>query len=291
MALPNLDSFSDVTDWILTRANEETDGTSDWETEAQAAVVAAHRDLVDAYPWLCLEKYPPGVLLTLAPITARTLTVAAAGTAVAVTLDAVPGQDIADWFIQPATKDYLMRVTANGTIATPTVDVAPEVISTAVACTIFKLEYSLASDFNLLLNGLWARGGRPIPVLDDEQHRQRWNIPTGASWPPDNAALIGTQKIRFSSYSAVREPVDYPYTKYPGDPSGSSALTIESSLRTLLANMALPDLLDLKRGFAEAQRLRLMLPGMIEEAKEVDRQRRRGGVFGRQSRESASSPW
>lgn len=289
MAITDLNSFEDVVDWILTQANEETDGTSDWDSEARAAVVAAHRELVNLYPWLSLEKYPPGVLLTRAPITTLTLTAATVGTTVAVTLSAAPSVDISNWHINPAGKDYAYRVTADGTLATPTVDIVPETIAAGTKCTIYQIEYALASDFNLFLNGMWARAGRAIPVLDDEQHRLRSNVPARQGWPPDNASLIGRQRVRFSSYGSAREPVEYPYTYDPGDPSGTSALTIESRLRPLLAEMALPDLLDLKRGFAEAERRRQRLPAMIEGAIEVDRMRRRGGVLGRQSREASQS--
>lgn len=295
MGITDLTSFEDLVDACLTRANEETDGTSDWDSEARMAVIAAHRRLVNKFPWVSLEKYPPGRLLTTAAITTLTLTVAAAGTSVAVTLSAVPAQTITNWMIVPRGKDYAMRVTAGGATATPTVDVAPEAIASALACDIYQDEYDLASDFNLFVNGLWTRDNDLIPVLDDERVRLATGVPAPQGWPVKCAALIGRQKIRLSGWDTSRHPVEYPYTYDPGDPSGTSAMTIESRLRSLLAEMALPTVLDLKRGFTEAQKQRVLVEapgGLLEEAMGVDQRRRRGGDFGRTQREqSDNNPW
>lgn len=294
MGIEDLDSFEDVVDAVLTRANEETDGTSDWDSEARMLVVAHHRRLVNAYPWLCLEVYPPGRLLTSAGITTLTLTAASVGLAQTVTLSADPAGSILGWKIAPRGTDYAMRVTAdNGSM--PTVDVVPEVLAAGTACDLYQDEYDLAATFNLFVSGLYTRREDPIPVLDDERLRRASTIPAKRGWPAESAALIGPRKIRLSHWDTLRHPIEYPYTFDPGDPSGSSEMTIEGRLRVLLVEMALPDLLDLKRGFGEADKKRIAVfgqGGMLDEAKDVDRRRRRGGEFARHQREQADdNPW
>lgn len=292
MAINDLLSFEDAVDLVLSKANEETDGSSDWDLEARAAVVAQHRRLVNLFPWVCLEKSPPGMLLTTAAITSLTIAVAAAGIGVAVTLSAVPSRDITGEKITLG-KDYVLRVLSGGTTATPIVDMVPEVIAAGTACTVYQDEYNLASDFNMLVNGLWTRAGRFIPVTDDERTRRTaWGpAPSQQGWPPRMATMVGAQRIRVSGWDTQRHPIEYPYTYNPGDPSGTGAMTIEPRLRALLVTMALPEVLDLKRGFAESLKLRQFEPGLIEEAKDTDHRRRRGGELGRLSREQSESPW
>ena len=204
------------------------------------------------------------------------------------TLSAAHSETILNWKIVPRGKDYAMRVTAGGAGSTPTVDVVPEVLAAGTACDIYQDEYDLASDFNLFVHGLRTRREVGIPVISDERFRDRATTPAARGWPAARAVLIGPQKIRISHWDTVRNPIEYPYTYNPGDPSGTGAMTIEARLRALLAEMALPECLELKRGGAEANAARIRVwgqGGMMDEAKEVDAMRRRGGVHGTEGRE------
>src|SRR3990167_274667 len=74
-----LDSFSDIKAFALFRGDEPTDGTSDFDTHIENAIVEAWRELFPRAPWLDLVKDPPGVFVTSDDVTNRTLTIATAG--------------------------------------------------------------------------------------------------------------------------------------------------------------------------------------------------------------------
>ena len=287
--MPELVSFSDVKNRVLSRANEEVDGTSDWDADAGTAVVAAHRRLVGFYPWMALEKYPPGVVLVPAAVTDLLITTTAGQTSATFGGPAASyATSRKDWKIIPTGKDYPIRVTAHTAAATAlTVDAAPETLA-AVACTVYQDEVDLPSDFMFFLNCAWTNGGEPIRVRGDEQTRVDYPDQAGTSWPPVQAVRIGKTKLRFSSYPDARKRVEIPYTFDPGDPSGTGTMSIDDHLRVVLVELARPEVLRHKKAEAEAQRIELLAQGMLARAADRDRQLRRS-LLGQLSREQPAA--
>ena len=95
---------------------------------------------------------------------------------------------------------------------------------------------------------------------------------------------IGKTKLRFSSYPDARKRVEFPYTFYPGDPSGSAEMSIDGLLRVVLVEMALPEVLRLKKAEAEAQRIEALAERMAARAIDREQQLRRS-LFGQLSHE------
>ncbi len=278
-------SFNDVKNSVLSRANEESDGTSDWEGNAVTAVTAAHRRLVGLYPWMCLEKYPPGVVLVPATITDLLVTTTAGGAAATWGGAAASyAASLKYYKIIPSGKDYVLRVATHvaGTTAL-TLDAAPESLA-AVACTVYLDEVDLPSDFNLFVNLAWTNGGEPIRIRGDEKGRADYPPNEGTSWPPVEAVRIGKTKIRFSHHPDARKRVEIPYAFDPGDPSGSGEMSIDGHLRMLLVDMALPEVLRLKKAESEAQRIETLTERLLARAIDREQQLRRS-LFGQMSAE------
>lgn len=243
-----LDTLANVKSYVLSRANENTNGTSPFDTLVDDLIIESWKDLNTRHPWLGNVKYPPGVLLTQAAITTLTLTVATAGTSVAGTLSAAPASslDIDNFLILPNGKDYILRVTTHtGGGTAVTLDAAPEVL-TARACTIVPIEYDIASDVALFVDGLWTENGAFVSLRSEEDLKRHWHGgPPPQGWPPRMFARIGTTKIRLSSYGSARERLDYPYTMLPADPTVGT-LSIAAYLRPVLANGVLSLLYERK---------------------------------------------
>lgn len=212
----------------------DDDDTSDYEQDADDALVEKHADIIHRAPWLSLLRDPPGVLLTEAAIT--TLTLQATTAPPAVTLSGAPGVPILGWVIRPAGTDYIYRVTAdNG--ATPTVDAIPETLPAGTACVIVKMEYALPDGFLLFEDGLWTPLRQFVPLKSIEALRGVAGDIPQESWPPQCFARVGDRKVRLASYARTRKRLEFGYTADPGDPDGeddATALVISKHLRVAL---------------------------------------------------------
>lgn len=242
------DTYNALKIAVLGAAQEEDDGTSDWDTQAGDAIIEAFRLLVIIAPWLSLRKYPPGALALLAPITTLTVT-ATAGTTSA-TLSAAHATSLADYVFIPDGADYIIRITAH-TAATDalTVDAVPETLA-AKAGKIVKIEYDLASDCGILVDScFWTLGGKRIPVVKEETLREKFPNTPQQAWPAQMAARVAKTKVRFSSFPGTRERVEYPYSYEPSDPSGATTLVLDEHLRPLLYHWAASILFELKREY------------------------------------------
>ena len=287
MSQTDLVSFNDLLALVLSKSDEETDGTSDWAMDAQSALIEQHRLLIGLYPWLSLEKYPPGVVLVPAVITSATITITAGQTS------GTFGGSAANYAasklrykFRPTGKDYAIRITAHTAESTSfTADAAPETLS-AQAGNLYLDEVALPSDFHLFVNACWTHGGQPIPVKSEEDLRRDWDLTSGSSWPPKMACRVGQSRVRFSHVPDAQKRVEIPYTYDPGDPSGASTMTIESYLRPILAQMALPTVLRLKKALGEAREADAIAQRMLSRAIERENNLRRA-LFGRISQEQS----
>ena len=230
------DTLANVKSIVLFRGDEPTDGTSDWDAETDNILIEVWRDLTVRHPWLSLIKDPPGVFLTVAPITTTTITIATAGTSVTVTFSAAPAASITGYRIQPSGKPYFLRVTAHTAAAlTATIDAAPETITTALACDIVQDEYDLATDLGMFVDGLWTpESPEPIPLHSEERIKQDYGTGVTKQWPPKAFARIGSTRIRLSHAPTVARRVEYPYSRKPVDPPAGT-LAIDAYLRPVYA--------------------------------------------------------
>ena len=290
-----LNTFNDLLEYVLGRGDEPVDATSDYDAEVRVAIVEKHRELVTLFPWLGLTVYPPQAFRTPAAITTLTLTVATAGAAVAGTLSAAPSGSIsvANWWIIPDSKTYIMRITSHVADATAiTIDVAPETLAAGSAVTLAQMEFALVSTTGLLVDGLWTDGGGAetefVPVIAEDELKGLYPGRPSRSWPPARAARIDATRIRLSHYDTTAHRVEVPYLQEPTDPSGSTTLTLPSYLRPALANAALAALYEMKsdsrRALADAR-----FDRAISRAKEYETLLRTG--LGRESGANRNAPY
>ena len=235
--MANFDSFNDCLADALERADEITDGTSDWDAAARRALVRSFHAIHNAHPFWWAEVTPPGVFLTVAPITNLTITVAAAGLAAAATLSSAVTPDLVGRKITPTGKDYSLRITVHGgASAAITLDAAPEALAAGTACTIFQDEYDLVATLGMLADGLWTGRGEFVPLKSEDFVRQNYVDPPRQGWPPDCFTRLTKRRIRLSQYPDAVHRIEYPYTQIQADPSGSGALVIDQNFRYVLAD-------------------------------------------------------
>jgi len=200
-------------------------------------VVRAFHFIHNTHPFWWAEVTPPGVFLTVAPITNRTITVAAAGEAVAGTLSSTVSVSMTGRKITPTGKDYSMRITAHTAgSAAVTLDAAPETLAAGTACTIFQDEYDLVSTLGMLVDGLWTGRGEFVALKSEDHIRQNYTDPPEQGWPPDAFTRLTKRRIRLSQYPDAVHRMEYPYTTIPADPSGSGDLVIDQNFRWVLAD-------------------------------------------------------
>ena len=235
--MANFDTFNDVVADVLERGDELTTGASDWDAAVRRAVVRAFHFFMNSHPFWFTEVTPPGVFLTVAPITNRTLTIATAGTGVTGTLSSAVADSMTGRKITPTGKDYSIRITAHTAASvTVTLDAAPETIAAGTACTIFQDEYDLVATLGMLVDGLWTGRGEFVPLKSEDFIRQNYVDPPNQQWPPDCFTRLTKRRIRLSGYPDAVHRIEYPYTTIPADPSGSGDLVIDQNFRWVLAD-------------------------------------------------------
>ena len=239
--MPNFDSFSDLLVDVLFRLDEPATG-SDFDAAAQRAIVRAFHDFNSFHPWWWNRIYPPGVFNTVDDITTLTITAGTAGTGVTATLSAAPGGSvsIANRKILPSGVSWFARVTAHtGGSTTVTLDAVPTTLAAGTAITIVQDEYELAADLGLFVDGLWTENGYYVELKDEEFLRKEYGDLPSPAWPPSAFCRLTTRRIRLSHYPTGAYRVEYPYTVFEADPSGTGDLTIARPCRPYLADGAL----------------------------------------------------
>lgn len=283
-----LDSYADIKSWILRKAEEPTDGTSDWDSDADNALIDAWRDLYTRHPWLCLQVFPPQALLIEPAINSLTLTVAV-GSAVTGTLSATYASSLTGYIIIPqGSARRTMRVTSHSAGSASVILDAVDNDMTAEAVHIVKVEYDIAANTGLFVNGFWGPGGECIPVRDDEELRDDYPDPPRAGFP-DFCARISKLKVRFSHYPDLRYRLEAPYTKEPAMPTGTATLEIDAHLRPIFADLGAYQLLMLKSDPTRAGQYQARAEAKIERAMIYEDRLRL--TMGRGSRRTVPGPY
>ena len=253
-----LDSAKDVVDFVLSRADELSNGTSAFQASMANILSEVWRELFMEEPWLGLRAYPPQAFITQPAAKALLLTTTA--NTVAATLNAAPtglggtAVSIKNWWIMPTGKTYYLRVAAHdaGSKALTLDTVALETLA-AVACAIAQLEYALVAGTGVLADAVWAEGsgfdGAFVPIRSEEElKRAHPGIPQ-QSWPPSLAARITPLVIRFSHWDVTPHRVEVPYNQELAEPAVDSmaALGLPSYLRPALVEGMLAILYEMKK--------------------------------------------
>lgn len=215
--MSNFDTPADIVADVLFRMDEPSDSPDFLDAVGRALVMAAH-DFENKHAWPWDRKYPPGAFNTVAPVSDKTITIAAAGESVAATLSAVHATSLQYFKVLPAGRNWYARVLSHaaGTDAL-VLDVVPEALAAGTAVVIVKDEYQLVSDLGLFHNGLYTEDGFYVPLKDEERVRKEFGDKPNPAWPPSAFCRLDARRIRLSHYPTQVQRVEFPYNAIQAD--------------------------------------------------------------------------
>lgn len=265
--MANLTYSSDILNYMLFKAGEKTDGTSDYDSVALEYLNTAYRKL-----WQGGSEFDPTVNEDWTWLRAKgnlilqtkisTGTVSVTNNSATATLSATQSTDLDNWYFKTDAHEAIFRISAHtGGSDTLTLDsVYTGDTDASAGYKLVKLDYTLASDAIEVLSpmttsfqsGSLRPGGR-IDGISEQSLPFQNQLYAGV---PYFFSQIDETTVRFNRYAdtdLIR--VDYRYRKRPADltDSGSEEPLIPLRHRHVLANIALFDLLmDLNDDRADA---------------------------------------
>ena len=262
--MANYQYSSDILDDILNRADEPTDGTSDYEAEALRLLNRAYYGILNGgteldpelhETWWWLRKDSQGVL-TLNPVI-ETGTVSVTNNSTSITFSSGPTPSVANRYIKIDDHADVFLISAHTAAATAATleSVYTGTTDTAASYKVFQLDYTLASDVMYLSSPMrfyQDGGGEIVGMPDVAELHKRWPLQEVSAGVPRAFAMVGQQKVRFSHYGGTSSTdlikIDYEYTKVATalTDSGSEEPLVPIHYRYILSDWALGLLLGEK---------------------------------------------
>ena len=230
--MANYTTGADLKADILFRANEPTDGTSDFDSAALQYLNRACQgiwsggselDPETMEVWWWLRKDDQGVL-TLDPVT-DTGTISVTNNSTTITFSSAPAASQAGFhFKVDGHADVFIISAHTATEAGATLNTVYTGNTDATAA--FKamhLDYDLANDLLYLTSPFLAHQDNQdqIPIIPLDTLRTKFPLRNISHGVPKNAAMIGEKKARFSHYGGLKSTdlikVDYEYLAEPSD--------------------------------------------------------------------------
>ncbi len=251
--MANFQYTQDIKKYILFKAGEKTDGTSDFDTKAIEYINAAYRkiwtgggefdvDINEDWIWLKARS-----TLTLQPeITTGTISVTNNSTTA--TLSASQATDVASYYLRITGDEDIFRISTHGgaTDALVLDSVYTGTTSTAASYTLFKLDYAFASDtIDILSPMITTRENDNDNKIEGVTIAKLPSLKYVSAGVPNRFAYLDDNNIRFDKYADSLMRIDYWYKKRPADltDSGTEEPEIPLRHRHVLGNVALWDLL------------------------------------------------
>lgn len=254
--MSNIRFTSDVLDYILFRAGEPTDGTSDFEAQALIEINRAYRAIWMGggeltpdvnEPWLWLKKDPPGTL-TLQPVVDAG-TVDVTNNSASITFGTPPAASMAGRFFRTDDKSDVFRVLSHtGGAGAATLDsVYTGETNAAATFRVMKMEYDLAADILRPIAPMRVHGynNHRVEGVDLTSLDRDYPLRDAVGGIPDKFALVTETKVRFNAYGGDEATdlfrVEYDYLVKPADltNSGSEEPLVPLEHRQVLADAAL----------------------------------------------------
>lgn len=240
--MANYTTVYDLIADALFRADEATDGTSDYASKVVEYLNAVQhalllgggvgvRDLATSAgiysylvqlpitDWWWARKQPRGVITTTAAITTGTVTATQGSTSI--TFSNAPADSVAGRRIRIAGLPTVPRIESHTAASTSaTLDAAwPEETQTTQSYVVFETEYDLPSDF-LRFAGppvLHASGAEPIAVSSREVLETNFPISEITAGYPTRAAMITPTRIQLNRYKDRAYRLEFDYIYLPAD--------------------------------------------------------------------------
>lgn len=261
--MANFKYTNDIKKYILFKAGEKTDGTSDFDDKAIEYINAAYRkiwsgggefdeDINEDWLWLRTRS-----TLTLQP-SITTGTVSVVNNSTTATLSTSQATDVTGYYFKIDEDEDIFRISSH-TAATAglTLDSVYTGSTNATAnYTLFKLDYTFASDMIDILSPMTVNRSNDNDGKIEGVTLDKLPLDIAIPGIPSMFAYVDDTTIRFNKYSStdlIR--VDYWYKKRPADLTDSSSEEPEIPLRHrhVIGNVALWDLLqDMNDDRAEA---------------------------------------
>lgn len=251
--MANLTYSSELLDDILWRADELTDGTSDFESQALSYLNRAYRAL-----WMGGTEFDPTIneewwwlqsrgTLVLQP-TNTSGTVAVTNNSAAVVFSEAKTFDLTSgWYLKVTGETDVYRFSAqDANQSNATLDsVFTGDTDTGASFTLFKLEYDLGGDVLRLNDKMHAsRDARyDIYGMDLSKMDEEFPIHLIEAGTPSRFAMVDEDTVKFNRYGSADGNyirVDYSYTKKPADLTDDAAEEplVPLQYRHLLSDMA-----------------------------------------------------
>jgi len=255
--MANLKYSSDILEYILFRAGEKVDGTSDLDAQALIYLNSAYKKIWQGgcefdpainEDWVWLRA--SGNIILQKKISTGTVSVT--NNSASATLSASQATDVAGWFFKVDGHEGIFKIsTHGGSSAALTLDSVYTGSTNATATyKLLKLDYTLAADAIEILspmetsfkaNRSFVYDGQ-IAGISLQSVPYRNELLSGV---PEYFSQIDATTVRFNRYAdsdLIR--IDYRYKKLPADltDSGSEEPLVPLRHRHILANIALYDL-------------------------------------------------
>lgn len=257
--MTTLQTTQDIVKDVLDRADELTDGSSDFDANALEYINRSYREL-----WMGGGPFSPDVnvdwwwlrdfgILTMVPAI-EDQTIALTNNSTAAVLTATATADITGWFLKVDNVSDIFKVSAvtgtavtldsvwTGTTATGTADILP-------------LEYTMATGMLRVLDPMKTdrSGHAEIKGMDIDEMEAAYPLSGIGQGIPTRYANVSESVVRFNAYEDELVRVRYPYLKQPADlvNTATDVPLVPLQYRSVLADMALYYLLHDKEDSRE----------------------------------------
>ncbi len=250
--MANFTTSADLIEEALRRAGEPVDSTSDFYESAISYLNRCYQSIwhggQDLDPeinevWWWIRKASLGVFNLQGARSEGTVEVTK--DSATVTFSSAPSDDKDGWYFRVDGHEDVFRISAHtAAAASATLDGAyTGADDSAASYTLFKLEYTLASDLLYLLGPLnvYRAGHREINYVAENEFQKLYPLTQVGPDVPNAFTMIGETTIRVNGYTsdteADRYRVDYPYAAEPSDLADDTAEPlVPRSYRQILAD-------------------------------------------------------
>ena len=246
--MANLKFSSEILDDALSRANEPTDGTSDYEAQALIYLNRAYRALYmggtefdpevnEDWWWMRTEAS----LIMNPNITTGTVKVTRDGSAI--TFSATPSVTIQDYHFKVNGHNDVFKISSftTGTNAATIDTIYTGTSASTASYNLMDFEYTLATGIIKVLSPMriYGREDNDVKMISVGEIEAKYPMDTVTAGTPESFAMVTETTARFNRFASDLTRVDYDCFVQPADltDSGSEEPVVPLQYRHILADM------------------------------------------------------